>query len=90
MAGTYTIKHQTVQGDMRIVYYAVTNFTNAETITVPGMREIYHSQAQVAATADKVIALSNVGNVITTQHGEIYVFIMLTQIKNYLIYLQEI
>jgi len=65
MAGTYTIKHQTVQGDMRIVYYAVTNFTNTETITVPGMREIYHSEAQVAATADKVIALSNAANVIT-------------------------
>jgi len=65
MAGTYTVKHQTIYGDMRCVIYSVTNFTNAETITVPGMREIYHSQAQVAATADKVIALSNAANVIT-------------------------
>ena len=57
MASTYTIKSRTVFGDLRVVIYEVTNFTNAETITVPGIRQILHSKAQVK-TQDVSIGLT--------------------------------
>ncbi len=54
MAGVYTIKHQTVFGDLNVVIYTVSNFTDAETVRVPGIRTIFHA---VATTETQDIAV---------------------------------
>ena len=57
MAGVYTLKRQTVEGDMRVSIYTVTNFTNTETVTIKSMRQIYHAIAQIG-TQDKSIGVT--------------------------------
>lgn len=64
MAGTYTLSHQTVFGDMRVTFYDVTNFTNSETLTIPGIRKIYHKNASIE-TQNKSIGMTVAANVIT-------------------------
>jgi len=68
MVGTYTVKHQTVFGDLRVVIYDATNFTNADEITVGGMTSIYHVSTTIG-TADKAVSLTTSGNVITIVEG---------------------
>ena len=68
MAGTYTVKDNTVFGDLRVKIFTVTNFTNSETSTVEGMRDI-HIAVPVIGTADKAVGLSVSGNVITFATG---------------------
>ena len=68
MAGVYTVKERSVLGNVRVIFYEVTNYTNSETLTVDGIREILHVSPGVNA-ADKAIAISTSGNVITFTTG---------------------
>jgi len=40
MAGTYTRTKRTVFGDLQVFFYTVTNYTDSETLTVAGMRNV--------------------------------------------------
>jgi len=68
MAGTYSLSKSTIFGNMRIKIYNVTNFTNSETLTVDGFKNV-HMAIPVISTADKAIGLSISGNVITVASG---------------------
>ena len=68
MAGTYTVKDNTVFGDLRVKIFTVSNFTNSETLTIEGMRDV-HCAIPVIGTADKAIGISISGNVLTFATG---------------------
>ena len=57
MAGTYTVKTRTVFGDLKVVIYTCTNFTDGETVTVSNMRQIFHAVAQ-QQTQDKSVGVA--------------------------------
>ena len=66
--GTYTRTHRTYFGDMKVHFYTVANYTNAETLTVSGMRQI-KMVVPTCATADKAISYTLSANVITFATG---------------------
>ena len=68
MAGTYTFKEQAVIGDMKVAIYQATNFTDTETITVGGMKEIF-SALPAIGTQDKMIGVSISANTVTFDTG---------------------
>ena len=68
MAGTYTESRATVFGNMKVKFYTCTNYTNSETLTIDGLREIFMVIPETS-TADKKISWTVSGNVITFATG---------------------
>lgn len=65
MAGTYTRTEDTVFGNKKIRFYTVTNYTNAETLTVEGFSKVDIAIPMVNAASASVGISSIATNVIT-------------------------